>query len=350
MSKNILIIEDNQDIRENVAEILMLAGYAVTEAAHGKDGIEMAKKQLPDVILCDIMMPELDGYGVLSILSSNVATCTIPFIFLTARTEHLDWRKGMESGADDYLTKPFNRTELLNAVETRLKKKVAVERGYSNQLEKLQALILRKDGFAELKSIIRDRQTRSFKKNQVIYYEGDQSDGLHLLISGTVKTVKQSDCGRELITCIYTADNYIGINAALAADNYIDTAIAIEMVELCFIPGEILEQLVTTYPEVSRSFISLLSKDTKWKEEQLLQLAYNSVRRKVADAILRLHRGQTPEKKVLNISRENLAAMSGMAAETVSRTLSDFTNEGIVAKVGQVITILELQRLIKMKN
>ena len=350
MKKKILIIEDNKDIRENVAEILQLAGYSVIETAEGKAGVAAANQHLPDVILCDIMMPELDGYGVLSILSGNSATCTIPFIFLSAKSEHLDQRKGMELGADDYLTKPFNRTELLNAVETRLRKKMLIEGGYSNQLEQLHTIILKKDGFAELKLMIRERKTRTFKKNQVIYYEGDQSDGLHLLISGSVKSVKQNDGGRELITCIYTADQYLGINAALAGDSYIDTAIALETVELCMIPALMLEQLITAYPEVGRSFIRLLSKDTREKEEQLLQLAYNSVRRKVADAIIRLHRGQENTNTGLKISRENLAAMSGMAAETVSRTLSDFINEGIVSKLGHIITILELPRLIRMKN
>lgn len=350
MSNKVLIIEDNEDIRENVAEILQLAGYAVIETAEGKAGVAAAQQHTPDIILCDIMMPELDGYGVLSILSGNPLTCTIPFIFLSAKTEHLDQRKGMELGADDYLTKPFNRTELLNAIETRLKKKLLIEGSYSNQLQQLHTIILKKDGFNELKQIIRERRTRTFKRNQVIYYEGDHSDGLHLLISGTVKSVKQSDTGRALITCIYTAEDYLGINAALAGESYIDTAIALEPVELCIIPSVKLEQLITTYPEVGRSFIRLLTKDNKEKEEQLLQLAYNSVRRKVADAIIRLHRGQGNAPSGLKISRENLAAMSGIAAETVSRTLSDFIDEGIVSKIGHIITILELPRLIKMKN
>jgi DNA-binding response OmpR family regulator/DNA-binding transcriptional regulator YhcF (GntR family) len=350
MSAKVLIIEDNNDIRENIAEILLLGGYTVYEAENGKIGLALANKHRPDLILCDIMMPELDGYGVLSILSRNIATSTIPFIFLTAKTEHLDQRKGMEMGADDYLTKPFNRTELLNAVEVRLKKNVLLQSVYCNQLDQIENLIARKDGLLELKLIIRERKTRAFKKNQVIYYEGDQSNGLHLLISGSVKTVLQTEGGRELITCIYVADDYLGINAALAGETYIDTAIALEAVELCVIPALILDQLLTTYLEVGRSFIRLLSKDTKEKEEQLLQLAYNSVRRKIADAILRLHRKQSAEETSLKISRENLAAMSGMAAETVSRTLSDFVDEGIIAKIGNIISILELQRLIKMRN
>ncbi|URC12081.1 response regulator transcription factor [Flavobacterium sp. B183] len=118
----ILIIEDNDNIRENVVEILELSGYEVFEANNGKTGVEIALKMKPDIVLCDIMMPELDGYGVLHILQKNPETQTIPIIFLTAKAERVDIRKGMELGVDDYLTKPFDDLELLRAIEARLKK------------------------------------------------------------------------------------------------------------------------------------------------------------------------------------------------------------------------------------
>src|SRR5688572_22508229 len=120
--KKILLIEDNQDVRENTAEILQLSGYDVTTAENGKVGVEKASTSKPDLIICDIMMPVLDGYGVLHMLSRNNETANIPFIFLTAKAERVDFRKGMEMGADDYITKPFDDIELLNAIERRLKK------------------------------------------------------------------------------------------------------------------------------------------------------------------------------------------------------------------------------------
>ena len=122
MSKTLLIIEDNDDIRDNVVEILGLAGFNVYEASNGKAGVHLAIQHKPDLILCDIMMPELDGYMVLNLLHENPETARIPFIFLTARAEPLDLRKGIEMGADDYLTKPFDDLELLNAIDTRFKK------------------------------------------------------------------------------------------------------------------------------------------------------------------------------------------------------------------------------------
>src|SRR3954468_16685244 len=115
--KKILLIEDNDDIRENTAEILELANYKVFTAENGKAGIEQAMKTKPDLIVCDIMMPVLDGYGVLFALHKNLEFQNIPFIFLTAKTERSDFRKGMEAGADDYITKPFDATELLTAID-----------------------------------------------------------------------------------------------------------------------------------------------------------------------------------------------------------------------------------------
>src|ERR671912_165534 len=118
--KKILIIEDNEEVRENTSEILELSNYKVFTAENGKIGVEIAKKEKPDLIVCDIMMPVLDGYGVLHLLGKNEETSGIPFIFLTAKTERGDLRKGMEMGADDYITKPFDEIELLNAIEVRL--------------------------------------------------------------------------------------------------------------------------------------------------------------------------------------------------------------------------------------
>src|SRR5690554_1825161 len=120
--KTILIIEDHDDIRESTAEILDLAGYNVLTASEGKTGVEMALKHLPDLILCDIMMPVLDGYGVLYLLGKHAETSSIPVIFITAKAERADLRKGMEMGADDYITKPFDDMELLRAIESRFKK------------------------------------------------------------------------------------------------------------------------------------------------------------------------------------------------------------------------------------
>ncbi|WP_374950737.1 response regulator [Mucilaginibacter sp.] len=348
--KKVLVIEDNDDIRENVVEIIELAGYTVYSAQNGKAGVDLALKHLPDIILCDIMMPEMDGYGVLYILNQHPETSTIPFIFLTAKAEHLDLRKGMDLGADDYLTKPFDDMELSQSIESRLKKKERQQKFYSASLDHLGALVKNVDGLAELKNIVHERKTRVFKKNQVVYYDGDKGNGIYLVISGCVKTIKLADDGRELMTGMYLAEDYLGINALLANEAYTDTATAIEDSTLCLIPKDLLEQLLSRHPEVGREFIKLLAKDIREKELQLLQLAYNSVRKKMAEVLLRLQRTKAKDTSGFKISREDLAAMAGMATETVSRTLSDFKDEGLIEKTASLITILDEPRLAKMKN
>jgi CRP-like cAMP-binding protein/CheY-like chemotaxis protein len=350
MSKKVLIIEDNDDIRENIAEILELAGYTAHTAANGKKGVELAIQQLPDIILCDIMMPELDGYGVLYMLNKKPETAAIPFIFLTAKAERVDLRKGMEMGADDYLTKPFDDMELLNAIESRLKKKEIQLNFYSKSLDRLNSIVSKSDGLLELKKIIEERKGREFKKNQVIYYEGDKGNNLYLVLGGRIKTIKLAEDGRELMTGMFSADSYLGVNALLSGEPFTDTATALEDSILCLIPKDQLEQLLDLYPVVAREFIKLLSNDIREKEDQLMQLAYHSVRKRMAEAMVRLSRGESSGAESFRISREDLAAMAGMATETVSRTLSDFKDEGLIDKKGSTITILDMARLAKMKN
>ncbi|MES2265141.1 MAG: response regulator [Bacteroidota bacterium] len=350
MKKKVLIIEDNNDIRENVVEILQLAGYDAFEAQNGKAGIELALSHAPDIILCDIMMPELDGYGVLYMLNKNPETAAIPFIFLTAKAERVDLRKGMEMGADDYLTKPFDDIELLNAIETRFKKQELQKEFYSKSLERLGTLIGKNEGLKELKKIIQDRRSRTFKKNQVIYYDGDKANGIYLVVSGKIKTIRLAEDGRELMTGIIGTEEYLGVNALLSNEPYTDTATALEDSVIVLIPKDQLEQLLNLYPEVAREFIKLLANDIREKEDQLMQLAYHSVRKRMAEAMIRLHRrgGAAPEG--FKITREDLAAMAGMATETVSRTLSDFKDEGLIEKKGSLITLLMPEKLEKMKN
>lgn len=350
MTQKVLIIEDNNDIRDNIVEILGLTGYTVFEAATGKTGVQLAMQHLPDIILCDIMMPDLDGYGVVYMLGKQPETATIPFIFITAKAERADVRKGMEMGADDYLIKPFDDMELLNAIEARLKKNEAKKHVLSHTLDELHHLVSKTNGLEELRKTIVERKTRLLKKNQVIYYEGDKASGLYLIINGSVKTIKLSEDGRELMTGIYTADDFLGINAVMADDCYSDTATTTDDSQVCLIPKERMDELLNLYPEVGLSFIKLLAKDNREKEDQLLQLAYHSVRKKMADTLLRLYKNQAVKNGMLKVSRENLAAMSGMATETVSRTLSDFKEEGLVDKKSGYIIIIHPDKLARMKN
>ena len=135
----ILVIEDESLIRENIVELLEAEDFEVFDAENGNIGVKLAYEHQPDLILCDVMMPELDGYGVLMKLQENPITATIPFIFLTAKADLGDVRKAMQLGADDYLTKPCTATELLKAIVIRLEKHAILKEHYSNQLKLAEA-------------------------------------------------------------------------------------------------------------------------------------------------------------------------------------------------------------------
>lgn len=344
----ILIIEDNKDIRENVVEILTMADYQVFEADNGKTGAELAMKILPDLILCDIMMGDLDGYGVLHLLNKNPQTTAIPFIFITAKSERSDIRRGMELGADDYLTKPFDDTELLTAIETRLKKKEIQKNFYSKAVASISEVVAGKKGMQELQDALEERKIRPFKKNQIIYYEGDRSNGVWIVISGRVKTTKLAEDGRELMTGIHEPDSFLAINTLFSNGNYADTATAVEESTLSLLPLDQLEKLITLYPDVAEKFVKILSSQIRSQEEHLLQLAYQSVRKRVAEGILRIARQLNSE--TITISRIDLASMSGIAPESVSRTLTDFKEEGMIEKKGSTIQIIDMRKLEKVKN
>src|SRR5215469_6915204 len=170
--RRLLVIDDHDDIRENIAEILTLAGYEVFTAGNGKRGVETALREHPELIICDIMMPELDGYGVLHLLRKNESTVNTPFIFLTARTERTDFRKGMEMGADDYITKPFDDIELLNAIEIRLRKYDILQNKYASGEKGAGELITELSAAGMLSLDPNNYETIDLAKKQQVYQEG----------------------------------------------------------------------------------------------------------------------------------------------------------------------------------
>ncbi|EGK89442.1 hybrid sensor histidine kinase/response regulator [Microcoleus vaginatus PCC 9802] len=137
----ILVIEDEEAIRENILELLEAENFEGIGAINGKVGIKLAIEKIPDLILCDMMMPEVDGHGVIKALRSEPLTATIPFIFLTAKADKIDVRTGMELGADDYITKPCTPQELLKAIAIRLEKQKTISRQSQKTLDELRTNI-----------------------------------------------------------------------------------------------------------------------------------------------------------------------------------------------------------------
>ena len=135
----ILVIEDDELIRETLLQLLESHNYRVIVAENGRFGVQMALSEIPDLILCDVQMPELDGYDVLRTLRQNSLAATIPFIFLTAQSDKTDFRRGMELGADDYLTKPFTKAELLGAIASRVSKRLTITQPLTVALHQAEA-------------------------------------------------------------------------------------------------------------------------------------------------------------------------------------------------------------------
>lgn len=345
--KKILLIEDNLDVRENTEEILSLANYQVITAANGKIGVELAQAEKPDLIICDIMMPELDGYGVLHILSKKEETARIPFIFLTAKTEKSDIRKGMTLGADDYLTKPFDDTDLLNAIETRLRKSEMQSRHYESTPEGLENFIRDAQKALNLKDLGKDKKVKHLKKKSEVFAEGDTPLNVYFIKSGNVKTFKSNADGKELITNLYSTNDFFGFEPILENTNYTESAVTMQESDLIAIPRHDFMMMIQNHPDVSRSFISLLCKKVADRESQLLNLAYNSVRQRTAAALLKASSLQDA-KSMLTISRDDLAKMVGTAPESVIRVLSDFKDEGLIETEGTKIRIIHPEKLEKV--
>ena len=345
--KKILLIEDNLGVRENTEEILSLANYKVLTAPNGKIGVELAQQEKPDLIICDIMMPELDGYGVLHILSKKDETARIPFIFLTAKTEKADVRKGMSLGADDYLTKPFDDTDLLNAIEVRLRKSAMQQRLYESSPEGLDTFIKDAQHVLNLRDLGKDRKVRTLKKKSDIFTEGDLPLNVYFIKSGNVKTFKSNADGKELITNLYVSNDFFGFEPILENTTYSESAVTMQDTELVTIPRHDFMLMIQSHPDVSKSFISLLCKKVADRESQLLNLAYNSVRQRTAEALLKADTLKD-SKAVIAISRDDLSKMVGTAAESVIRVLSDFKDEGLIGTEGGKIKILRRDKLEKV--
>lgn len=340
--KNILVIEDNNEVRENLCEILDLANYNTHQAENGKVGVEMAKSIKPDLILCDVMMPVLDGFGVLRILNRDPQLMHIPFMFLTAKAEKADFRKGMGLGADDYITKPFDEVELMDAIEMRLKKSKQLS-SLSNTEEGVKTFFSDAKAEMALTKLSENRETRKYQKKSTIYEIDQYPKYLYFVISGSIKTVQHTDSGKELILQVYGSGDFVGLTSAIQDLPYQDSAITSDDSELLLIPIEDFRIVMFNNRDFSAKFINMLAHHASHTESQLIDMAFSSVRKKVSKAILAF--AEKKESNTINVSRDDLAALAGTARESVIRTLTDFKNEGLIEINGSNIKILAQEKL-----
>lgn len=340
--KKILVIEDNLEVRENLSEILELSGYQVSMAEDGKKGVELAVAEKPDLIICDVMMPKLDGFGVLNILSKKSETASIPFIFLTAKAEKTDLRRGMNLGADDYITKPFFKDELLEVINTRLHKTDILKEKFDKTEKGLKAFIDEVRGLETLQGLSKEKKSRTLKKKDLLFEEGDHPRFLYFVNSGRLKLFKTNEDGKEYILQIIEKGEFVGHIDILKNQNQQASASALEETSVSLIPREDFTALINQDRDVAAQVFKMIANDVAEKEEQLLNLAYNSVRKRVADALLLLH---NEDDQAIHILRDDLARIVGTAKESVIRMLTEFKEDGYISIKNSLITVIDLEGL-----
>ena len=341
--KKILVIEDNLEVRENLEEILELSGYDVVAAEDGKVGVQKALASAPDLILCDVMMPQLDGFGVLNILSKRPQTANIPFVFLTAKAEKSDLRRGMNLGADDYITKPFYKDELLSVIETRLRKSERIRTTFDKSEQSLTAFINEVKGYEELKKLSDEHRTKTYKKRETIFEEGEYPRYLYFIASGNVKVFKTNDDGKEYIIEVLKEGDFLGYVDLIKDENYTESAAALEETKLSLIPRDDFNKLMNANRDVASQMIKMLASDISEKEEQLLNLAYNSVRKRVATAVVYL--SEKYDTLTFSVLRDDLARIVGTAKESVIRMLTEFKEDGYLEIKDGKIIVKEKEKL-----
>ena len=339
MEAKILLIEEDAILRKNTAEILGLANYQVITAENGKLGIEKAMKSKPDLVLSDIPMSDLDGYGVLQIIRKNKELKNTPFIFMSAKTKHSEVRKGMDLGASDYITIPIDKSELLSAIEARLKfgeisntsnNKDSIQENDEVEIESLDKLFAQKEKF-------------NYNKGSTIYCEGNSSNHIFYLIKGEIKTFKNNEYGKELITRIYKSKSLFGITSLNKNTPYSENASALEDTTLIKITKKEFLEKVKENPQLSIKIMDLLVDKLEKLKTHLIHLAYDSVRKKTAEILYELYIDRGSE--IIKISRKNLANLVGIAKESLIRTLTELKEEKIIKTKRKSIKIIDPKRL-----
>ncbi|MHA8073351.1 response regulator [Aquirufa sp. HETE-40SA] len=350
MSKRLLIIEDSVDIRENTAELLELSGFTVETASDGLEGVRLARTWNPDLVICDIMMPNLDGFGVLQVFSSQPELASIPFIFLTAKTDRADMRKGMEMGADDYLTKPFQEVELLRAIEARLKKVKTI----IPPIESLADISAVHDAlaFLDLPSWEGEKKTQTHAKKQLIYAEGNHPIRLYFLAKGKVKAYHTNKDGKYFITSFIQEGEFFGFVDLLENQAYRESAEALEESQIISVSAADFLHRIKENIHLEVFFRKALTSYLLKNEKLMVEMAYQSLRMRVAMVLVELaqtYGTSMSEPLVIKLSREDLASRVGTATESVIRTLSDFKKEGYLDVKGGEMTLKNIDGLAKLK-
>ncbi len=353
--KTILIVDDNDEIRANVAEVLILSKYNVITACNGKEGLEAVRNRIPDLIISDIIMPLVDGLGMLHILRRDPNTDAIPFIFLTSKAGRNDFRNAMETGADDFISKPFSNDELLKAIDNRFKSQEAVSRKRA-----ISIIMGGEDGDIKesLESLFVNSSTRTYMNRDVIYKEGATARSLYFIVKGKSRSYKTNEIGKSLSIDLYTTGDFLGINALLQGGAYKENAEVIEdNTVIAMVPRSSFDDLIYRNPAIAQRLVKIMAKDISVKNKHMLDIAYNSLRQNVANTLVGLENKYHTNKNEpysIDLSRDILASMAGSSVEAYVRMLGEFKTEKLVSigvdKKIEIINFNKLEKIASLHN
>lgn len=344
--KTVLLIENDLTLLANTKELLELYDYKVWYAENGEIGVNLALQTNPDIIICDIMMPVLDGYGVFEKLSKNKATRSIPFIFLSSKTEMSDVRKGMNLGADDFVTKPFNIQDLINTIESRLAKHAIFNHNTRKKLYPVSEP-LKINSLDQLREFFKKAgEFEEFDKHEVIYMERKNADSIYFVEKGLLKTHRMDEFGKELITGIYKKREFLGFYSFKKLSSYPETASALENGSLYRLSTKRFQEILSGSHQLTLELAQLQSENLAVLRSHLLEMAYGSVLKKTTNTILKFVDGtQNNLLEAIKISRSDLASIAGISTESLIRSLSLLKKEKLIDIEGRNIKILNLQEL-----
>ncbi|NND08490.1 MAG: cyclic nucleotide-binding domain-containing protein [Saprospiraceae bacterium] len=347
MEKILIIKRDNKET-ERLREILDLAGYDVYTSSYAVQGIRNALNIGPDFILCDIAFSNPSGSkDVLTSIRKSKNTAYVPFVFLGTDISLQEQHRGIARGADDYLEEPVDSVDLLNTIAIRLEKshKFVTQRKlpFSSFKERIE-------GYRILDQISKHREIRTYGSKEIIFGVGQYVRYLYILKSGRVKQSKANQGGKELVTDIFSPGDFFGTEALVFDMPSKTSAVAIEACRIQLIPKEVFLQALTGEPYFDALILNHLALSIQHKEEKLLSIAYDSVRKRIADALLQLSEDPGGKKGGVQMLQEDISQLVGSATESVSRTLSEFRSKNYIEMSSGRIHILQRERLANILN
>jgi len=347
---SILVINNTAEQRQNVVELLTLAGYNTLVAENGKKGLELLTKHDPDLILCAVAMPKLDGFGVLRAIHNIPHTINIPFIFLSSKADAKDLRKGMNLGADDFLIMPTDE-DLLEVISIQLKKSGRIMQQFGKGNKKTGTLINGTDDFSDIFSSSSYKVVKKVKSKQPIYMEGDSVNFIFYLVKGKVKTFRVNEGGKEIITGLFGEGDIFGYSSFF--ENFQkESCTAIEQSELIFISREEFLDVLETNNEAVLKFMKIVLFHLLESGDRMLKLAYNSSSKKIAEALTFYSRMYKDGENDFPFDRRDISTLAGVAKESVSRKISYFNTKGLIKinpKTGS-IRIPDHSKMDKLKS